>query len=187
MLSKGRGTGGHIPGYGGGDTVPAFLERGEFVVRKEVAKEYLPELQGLNRSGLGLKNSLLFGKEGFRELLEGEDYGNRRVDGRRTFGMDVGKGTARGIGVPKGRNNGWETFDHRRSKVLETTRVPEDGMGTAPVCKMDEILGNRRASSGHEKITYAQEGLYPYLTKEEYLKGASNVNLSSHQGKAVKE
>ena len=87
MLSKGRGTGGHIPGYGGGDRVPAFLERGEFVVRKEVAKEYLPELQGLNRSGLGLKNSLLFGEEGFRELLE-EKYGkidertNRQDDSR---------------------------------------------------------------------------------------------------------
>jgi hypothetical protein len=41
---KGYQFGGHIPGYGGGDRVPTFLERGEFVVRKEAAREFLPEL-----------------------------------------------------------------------------------------------------------------------------------------------
>ena len=46
--------GGKIPGYGGGDKVPAMLEKGEFVVRKEVAKEYLPELKQINAGGLSL-------------------------------------------------------------------------------------------------------------------------------------
>jgi len=32
--------GGHISGYGGGDTVPALLEPGEFVLRKESVKKY---------------------------------------------------------------------------------------------------------------------------------------------------
>jgi len=43
--ASGLATGGHIPGYGGGDRVPAMLEQGEFVVRKEavkaLGKEYL--------------------------------------------------------------------------------------------------------------------------------------------------
>ncbi len=33
-------SGGKIPGYGGGDTVPAMLEKGEFVIRKEAVKKY---------------------------------------------------------------------------------------------------------------------------------------------------
>lgn len=38
--SPGLRTGGSIPGYGGGDTVPAMLEKGEFVIRKEAVKKY---------------------------------------------------------------------------------------------------------------------------------------------------
>jgi hypothetical protein len=41
--------GGRIPGYGGGDKVPALLEKGEFVVRKEVAREYGDVLENINR------------------------------------------------------------------------------------------------------------------------------------------
>jgi len=33
-------SGGPIPGYGGGDTVPSMLERGEFVVKKEAVAKY---------------------------------------------------------------------------------------------------------------------------------------------------
>ena len=32
--------GGKLPGYGGGDTVPAMLEKGEFVIRKEAVAKY---------------------------------------------------------------------------------------------------------------------------------------------------
>ena len=70
---------------------------------KEVAKNYVPELQELNRSGLGLKNSLLFGEEGFRELLEGGGYG--RNDSR-TSGAeegDSGQNGGRGIEEDAGR------------------------------------------------------------------------------------
>ena len=35
-----KATGGYIPGYGGGDVVPAYLEPGEFVIRKEVVREF---------------------------------------------------------------------------------------------------------------------------------------------------
>lgn len=41
--------GGKLPGYGGGDTVPALLEAGEFVVRKEAVSRYgVAYLQALN-------------------------------------------------------------------------------------------------------------------------------------------
>jgi len=37
---EGLATGGSIPGYGGGDTVPAMLERGEYVINKDAVKAY---------------------------------------------------------------------------------------------------------------------------------------------------
>ena len=44
-----RATGGDVPGgYGGGDKVPALLESGEFVVRKEAASKYRPILDAMN-------------------------------------------------------------------------------------------------------------------------------------------
>ena len=33
-------TGGKLPGYGGGDTIPALLEKGEYVIRKEAVQKY---------------------------------------------------------------------------------------------------------------------------------------------------
>lgn len=48
----GFATGGHVPGAGSGDTVPAMLTPGEFVVRKAVAAQLgLPLLQALNGGG----------------------------------------------------------------------------------------------------------------------------------------
>ena len=45
--------GGKIPGWGGGDTVRALLEKGEFVVRKEAVKRYGAGLfEALNRMTL---------------------------------------------------------------------------------------------------------------------------------------
>ena len=41
--------GGRVPGYGGGDKVPAVLEPGEFVIAKNVASRYYSELERLNR------------------------------------------------------------------------------------------------------------------------------------------
>ena len=38
--AEGKATGGPIPGYGGGDTVPTVLERGEWVIRKEAVRKY---------------------------------------------------------------------------------------------------------------------------------------------------
>jgi hypothetical protein len=37
---SGHSTGGLIPGFGGGDVVPAYLEPGEFIVRKEVVRHF---------------------------------------------------------------------------------------------------------------------------------------------------
>ena len=71
---RGYNQGGHIPGYGGGDKIPALLEQGEFVVRKEVAKEYLPELKELNEGG---KYDTGLFRDGRRDGIDGtKDKGN---------------------------------------------------------------------------------------------------------------
>jgi len=44
---KGGGIGQFIPGYGGGDQVPALLERGEFVWNKEMVKRFPGLIKGL--------------------------------------------------------------------------------------------------------------------------------------------
>jgi len=44
----GHAAGGWIPGYGGGDTVLGMLEPGEFVVRKEAARQFRPMLNAIN-------------------------------------------------------------------------------------------------------------------------------------------
>ena len=41
-------SGGKIPGYGGGDTVPILAEKGEYIVNKQAAKEYTPFLESIN-------------------------------------------------------------------------------------------------------------------------------------------
>ena len=63
----------------------------------EAAKDYVPELQELNRSGLDLKNSLLFGEEGLREIIGGGSNGKsaaaryRASNSGGTSGTDVGE------------------------------------------------------------------------------------------------
>lgn len=52
MKRYGMQTGGHIPGFGGGDTVPALLERGEYVIRKEAVQSYGTGLMNAINSGM---------------------------------------------------------------------------------------------------------------------------------------
>ncbi len=58
--APGFNTGGHIPGYGGGDTVPIMAEPGEHVIRKESVKKLgRGAAQAFNRGDIaGLINSL---------------------------------------------------------------------------------------------------------------------------------
>lgn len=48
----GFATGGSVPGAGTGDTVPAMLTPGEFVVKKSVAQQMRPFLHAINSGGL---------------------------------------------------------------------------------------------------------------------------------------
>ena len=49
--------GGWVPGSGNGDTVPALLEPGEFVLRKSAAQAFGPQLASVNRYGNGTRGS----------------------------------------------------------------------------------------------------------------------------------
>ena len=47
---KGYNRGGRIPGYGGGDIVPALVEPGEYVIRKEMVRKYgVNYIEAINR------------------------------------------------------------------------------------------------------------------------------------------
>lgn len=47
-------SGGRVPGYGGGDTVPAMLERGEYVINKQAASRIgYGTLESINNGGSG--------------------------------------------------------------------------------------------------------------------------------------
>src|SRR5699024_8131018 len=71
-----RQSGGHIPGYGGGDRVPALLEQGEFVIPKRRVGQYgLTFLEAIRTGTLnagqigryqsgGVVGSIGFGSEG---------------------------------------------------------------------------------------------------------------------------
>lgn len=59
MIASGSGSsmlgfasGGNVPGSGSGDTVPAMLTPGEFVVKKSVAQQMRPFLHAINSGGL---------------------------------------------------------------------------------------------------------------------------------------
>ena len=46
-------SGGKIPGYGGGDKIPALLEAGEYVINKQAATKYHSVLDGINSDRIG--------------------------------------------------------------------------------------------------------------------------------------
>ena len=48
----GMAFGGKVPGAGRGDIFPAMLEPGEYVIRKAMAKKYMPLLRAINAGGL---------------------------------------------------------------------------------------------------------------------------------------
>ena len=79
--------GGFVPGSGNGDTVPALLEPGEFVIRKSAAQAFGPQLASVNRYGNGgkgkssknpdqsVKSSVPYvAKATFRGTYDGDSY-----------------------------------------------------------------------------------------------------------------
>ncbi len=47
-------TGGRIPGFGGGDKVPAMLEKGEYIINKQSTRRHLGLLAAINRGNLSM-------------------------------------------------------------------------------------------------------------------------------------
>ena len=66
---QGFSQGGWVPGTGSGDTVPAYLEPGEFVIRKRSAKKLGPRLNSLNKyAGGGVVSAK------HTETIDGDTY-----------------------------------------------------------------------------------------------------------------
>ena len=73
--------GGWVPGSGNGDTVPALLEPGEFVLRKSAAQAFGPQLAAVNRYGNGTdpdgvsaSSSPVLSKALFQGVYDGDSY-----------------------------------------------------------------------------------------------------------------
>lgn len=52
IFGRGVDSGGKINGYGGGDTVPAMLEPGEFIINKKSSAKHAPLLRAINKDSL---------------------------------------------------------------------------------------------------------------------------------------
>jgi TP901 family phage tail tape measure protein len=71
-LIKRLAAGGNLTGYGGGDTIPAVLEKGEFVIRKEAVKKYGAGLfANLNSMVAGMKIGGLVARPAMPRFAEG--------------------------------------------------------------------------------------------------------------------
>jgi hypothetical protein len=64
---KGFQSGGKIPGYGGGDTVPILAEKGEYIINKQSASRYHSVLEAINNKGIqGFQSGgLVYAQGGF--------------------------------------------------------------------------------------------------------------------------
>tara|TARA_Y100000593_G_scaffold8346_1_gene15429 strand:+ start:11064 stop:18152 length:7089 start_codon:yes stop_codon:yes gene_type:complete len=62
--------GGWVPGTGNGDTVPALLEPGEFVLRKSAAQAFGSRLNGINKYGKGD----IVGVESINRVYDGDSF-----------------------------------------------------------------------------------------------------------------
>ena len=74
--------GGWVPGTGNGDTVPAMLEPGEFVLRKSAAQAFGPRLNGINKyadggkskDGTKISRTPSLAKALFQDVYDGDSY-----------------------------------------------------------------------------------------------------------------
>jgi hypothetical protein len=86
--------GGKLPGYGGGDIVPAMLTPGEFVMNKVATKKYEPVLRAMNRGGIA---GYLTG--GFPAITSSFDTANKEKGAKGDLGITGEAGTKGVIGA----------------------------------------------------------------------------------------
>jgi TP901 family phage tail tape measure protein len=147
---KKMATGGTVPGTGSGDTVPAMLTPGEFVVNKDAAQKAMPFLQALNSGNLpGFEFGGLVGKSSpatketysqynnvFAHLTEPiatslENFAKRLADLGVKIPADIQRKLEAGLGKATVRAYGGLGFETRQSyndamKAGRAGVVPED-------------------------------------------------------------
>ena len=77
--------GGWVPGTGNGDTVPAMLEPGEFVLRKSAAQAYGSQLNGVNK----YKKGGVARVDSIGNVYDGDSFNATVVDGTTPYGTST--------------------------------------------------------------------------------------------------
>lgn len=133
---KPHAEGGPIPGYGGGDTVPAMLEKGEFVIRKEAVRESSQKLFEILNSRVAMPKMVIR-----REA--GQKYGQELLTNLNSVAQTMSIGGLVRPAVPKFSTGGSvsDAIGVKMSKQLHTIKL--DINNTAHT-----VYGDDRAVSG---------------------------------------
>jgi tape measure domain-containing protein len=120
---------GHLPGYGGGDKVPALLEAGEYIVRKEaVARLGLPTLRLVNTGQLPILRASGGPVPDWKKQLLANllDPRNLTILGGMTGGLGTGDGDdygaarrAQAIVAKELRENGLSEFKDQVFEIID--------------------------------------------------------------------
>jgi TP901 family phage tail tape measure protein len=119
-------SGGPVPGRGNGDTVPAMLTPGEFVIRKDSAQSIgYDNLSKLNRNGGGNVKKMANGGQ-----LSQSDLDSAIKELNKRFGIDIGKAST-GINLlGKDQNNvlggAKGAFDFKSGQILINPNVDKE-------------------------------------------------------------
>jgi len=150
-------TGGQISGYGGGDTVPAMLERGEYVINKDAVRAY----------GTGLFDSL--------NSMVARFASGGSVQKLATGGIT---GVLQGISTHEWKPNGWGMRPKSQSDYAkEWWESFKESTETAQENILAWLIGNARLSGGPKK-EYTLKNYKKMLERMEGL-GVTEKHLES--------
>lgn len=122
---RGFATGGMVPGSGSGDTVPAMLTPGEFVIRKKAVEAIgVDKLAALNRNGGGPIRSQYFNKGGLVQRFAGGGGVQKLVDGEYVEGSALAalKELTRDFLMPRSRKGGRRKISFTTQKAVAISK-----------------------------------------------------------------
>lgn len=144
-------TGGAVGGSGNGDTVPAMLTPGEFVIRKDVAKNLMPFLSMLNAGGIDPRN------------LWGTPISKAQIGGKSVLGEL--------LGIPN---------DANRMSLMGTTGGKMRGSSIPSIQAEQNLLMSRVVAGMRGVLGFANGGMVPNRgpSHSTSIEGGVNINVS---------